>query len=252
MHWHYIQSKPMGWVILMKKIAGLRFVAPLAAAATLSLAIPGTSDASPITIDVSYSLSVINTPAAPVGNQPTIGNKLANPYAATFNSIPGSTSETSFFSLSPTGINAGCGTGCTTASEYIQATLTFKTTGGTVLGSMTETGFYQAKYGGPELSCSDSGAGNTDCFDWNGAGTTPTGQTTLTDPLSNGDTIAVTFYNAEDWTITPQISFGLSVTNGGGGGAATPLPAALPLFVGGLAMGWFALRRKPALPAQKA
>ena len=64
--------------------------------------------------------------------------------------------------------------------------------------------------------------------------------------FTNGDSLKITFYDAEDWAITPRISFQL--TDPG----TTPLPGALPLFVSGSGLlGLIGLRRKKQM-AKKA
>jgi hypothetical protein len=58
--------------------------------------------------------------------------------------------------------------------------------------------------------------------------------------LLNGNTFDVSFFDAQDWDITPGVSFD-----------PAPLPAALPLFAGGLGVLGFAgsWRRRRAAKA---
>jgi hypothetical protein len=157
-------------------------------------------------------------------------------------------SEMNLFIANPAG---SCGSGCvnSTASGTITVNFTF-TSGTTVIGSLKETGEYQAKYGGTALGCTNSPTGNTDCLNWadpNGTiDTAVNGSVLLTTTLSGfpNDTIDLTFFNANDWSMTPGIVLGVNDPSGGGG-QQTPLPAALPLFAGGLGLvGLIAWRRK--------
>ena len=62
--------------------------------------------------------------------------------------------------------------------------------------------------------------------------------------LSDGASFDVNFFDAQDWDITPGVSF----TNIDP--SPTPLPAALPLFAGGVGvMGLLVRRRKKQPPA---
>ena len=117
-------------------------------------------------------------------------------------------------------------------------TVTFSFTEPTgATGTLTETGTYSAKYSGSPLSCTGSTGTETDCIVWS-ASNNP-----IAVKFSNGDVLDVTLVNASDWTITPEISFEIS---------QTPLPATLPLFVGGLSvmglLGW-RTKRKAAVIA---
>jgi hypothetical protein len=150
--------------------------------------------------------------------------------------LNGALSEIKLLTANPAG---SCGTGCvsSTASGTITVTFTFDAPG--VTGSLTETGTYQADYNG-KLSCTNSSGSQTDCIDWAGAGNTPTGSVLKTALLSDGNTVDITFYNAQDWSITPEVVLGVNDPP-----APTPLPAALPLFAGGLGLiGLIARRRK--------
>jgi hypothetical protein len=114
-------------------------------------------------------------------------------------------------------------------------------------GSLTQYGTFQANYNGT-LNCSSS-TGKSDCIYWAGNGSSPTddgshynttgdqnNQSTIasvTDlvTLLNGNAFDVNFFDAQDWNITPGVSF---TDVPPGAPAPTPLPAALPLFAGGL------------------
>jgi hypothetical protein len=121
-------------------------------------------------------------------------------------------------------------------------TFSFKEAVSGATATLTETGTYQAKYSGSFLSCSGkSGTGQSDCIDW--------GTTTLasqTDDrlvtFTNGDVLDVTFYNAQDWSIAPKISFLERISSHD---TPIPLPGTLPLFASGLgALGLLGWRRK--------
>ena len=196
----------------------------LAAAASLVLTTAGAADATTVALDGSYTIAYTGSG----GNGPTISDKLSDPFALNL-TVGVQTANVNFITATPAGT---CGTGCTnsTASGTIKATFTFTSPTGAT-GNLIETGTYQAKYSGAALACTTSPAGQTDCIDWS----------TANDPLavtfSNGDVLYVTLYNAQDWAITPQISFKLV--------DPVPLPAALPLFASGLsAVGFIGLRRK--------
>src|SRR5262249_418433 len=144
----------------------------------------------------------------------------------TLNLTPGvATSATNFFTATP---SASCGTSSSCASpNYTQigtltASFSFTETVSHATASLTQSGTYEAKYQGSALACTSSPAGKTDCIFWtalpyNAATATVTDLVTFT----NGDVLKVTLYKAEDWAITPTISFQL---------LTTPLPGALPLF----------------------
>jgi len=96
------------------------------------------------------------------------------------------------------------------AEGTIKVVFNFSIAGG-YSGTLTEYGTYYAQYGGPELGCSDSGTGDTDCIVWTGASFTPTGSYAAYVNIVNSSNasypLKVTFNNAEDWTITSTINF---------------------------------------------
>jgi len=174
-----------------------------------------------------------------------------------------STGEHNFFTVDPNPSGSG------TILGTIQVQFTFKEymNGSTLVGwgSLTQDATFTANYNSNgTLGCSSS-TGPSDCLYWStAAGATLNLPSKLTSPdgstysstgegahqsttpsetdlvtLSNGASFDVNFFNAQDWDITPGVSF----TNIDA--SPTPLPAALPLFAGGLSViGLLGLRRK--------
>jgi hypothetical protein len=149
-------------------------------------------------------------------------------------------SEFSFITTSPAG---SCGSNCTNSTAIGTITVNFNVTDAAGhTATATQTGTYEAKYSGTYLGCSGkSGSGQSDCVDWTGSNGTSTGSVTDVLNFGDGTILDITLYNAEDWAITPKISFDLD---------PTPLPATLPLFAGGLGLvGFLTGRRKSAKQA---
>jgi len=220
------------------------------------------SHAQAITANMEYYYTV--TPSNVDGTAPTIGYTLPKASSGSPGSLnltplntplfyqypdttkPG-TGSTDFISVSPNpGSTSGpCGSTCVndTASATLTVQFTFTDASGNT-ATLTQYGDYSAKYSGTYLGCSGkTGSGQSDCIDWLTTSTDYHSSTSssVTDWVSFGDgtTLAVTFYNYQDWTLYPDISFNLDPTG------ATPLPAALPLFASGLgAMGLLGWRRK--------
>jgi hypothetical protein len=207
----------------------------LIAAAAVFLASAGAADAATITgyYTVTDSMTTGN-------NAPVIADDLGtytsgHQYiSTTLNALTVNTPSTAanLFTATPTGSSCGYNCASNTATGII--TVTFHVTDAlNHSGTATFTGDYDAKYSGTYLGCSGkSGSGQSDCIDW-----------TSTDPVyinfGDGTVLEITLGNAEDWSITPKVSFDLDPVT------ATPLPAALPLFVGGLGlMSLLGLRRK--------
>jgi hypothetical protein len=237
----------------LAKICLVAFSATFVAAA-------GTASAATVgTIDVTYVVSYAPTKDGSnhsEGNGPgmtgDIGTWTSGTHtgvvAEAFGASGGTKSDTNFLTLSP---NGSCGSYCVSYTAYgtISVAFTFFDEGTGVTKYWTETGAYAARYSGTRLSCASTNSpasGETDCIDWSGAGTSPTGSVSDTITLGS-DTLVVTLYNAEDWNLYPGIS--LQLTDG-----QTPLPAALPLFAGGLGvmggvLGWRNKKRKAAVAA---
>ncbi len=216
----------------------------LAAAAVVFLTSAGAASATTLLTVDGYTVdgTITVTTQSFTGNAPSIVNVLN-----ISNGLP--TGVQNFFTADPTG--SGSGT--------IKVVFSFTEKNGSTTvstGSLTQYGTFQASTSGP-IACSTS-TGESDCIYWAGNGSSPTAdgshyntsgeqnnQSTIasvTDlvTLLNGNTFDVNFFDAQDWDITPGVSF----TN-------SPLPAALPLFAGGLGVLGFAgsWRRKRAAKA---
>jgi hypothetical protein len=221
-------------------------------AGVMSLMSAGAANAStvdPILVDGTYKVSYYDT----TGSKPTISDDLSRSFKEDLNpGVP--TAEVDFFTASPAGssrIACGghkepqCDSTNDIATGTITVTFTFDELGGSkdetllATGSLTVTGTYEANYDGT-LTCSTSTGKETDCIDWSLGmkGTDVTDGVLYPVDLSNGNLLDVILYDAQDWDITPKISFDLDPK-------PTPLPASLPLFAGGAAVvGLVARRRK--------
>jgi hypothetical protein len=216
-----------------------------AATAVLLMSL-GAAPALAATVSIGGYYTVAYTPSQ--GNGPTFTDTPHSSYLGTFTgtetnstswnftSLP--TSEMDLFTANPNSCYSGSGRTCVTDDKTASGTITvtFHFTGSTA--TLTETGTYSAKYGGSALTgCTNSSSGDTDCIVWSGASDTPTGSA-IESINVNGDLLNFTFYNAQDWSITPKIEEA-------GGAQLTPLPAALPLFAGGIGLfGLLARRRR--------
>jgi hypothetical protein len=225
----------------------MKIQAVLTAVVSMVLMSAGAAYATTATVNGSYTV----TYTATHGNGPSsIPKDLATPFSENL-TVGTPTSPTNFFTVDP---NGSCGSGCVnnTASGTLSVVFSFSnlTVATGSIPSLTEAATYEAKYGGSELGCSNSGTGDTDCVLWGSTTSGYTGTTSITDVIdfTNGDVLDITLYNAQDWDITPQISFDLI-----DGPTATPLPPALALFSGGLGMmgmlGWRRKRKAAAIAA---
>ena len=240
----------------------------LLAAAAVLLMSAGAAYATTYTIDESYTVTactgtVCVTPPAvtlftSTNNAPTFSSGLGKNIQ-----LP-TTGEQTFFTVDPAG---SAGNSSKQVLGTVQVDFTFTEYLGSQVvatGSLVQDGTFQANYNGT-LTCSSS-TGQSDCLYWNpngvnlspGDGSTYSGtgdsdhQSTtpsVTDlvTLSNGASFDVSFFDAQDWNITPGVSFtNIDPT-------PTPLPAALPLFTAGLSMmGLLGWRRKRKAAARAA
>ncbi len=231
----------------------------LAAAAAVLLASAGASYATTlttgnddkITVTVcSTSTSCTSTSTPFTGNPPSINSVLT--ISSSGETISSSPVVQNLFTVDPA---SSSGETNNMVSGTIQVVFSFQNKSFqnghevvTTRGSLTQYGTFLANYNTTGLGCSSS-TGQSDCIYW---GSTPapltdyktTGEqnnvSTVANvvdlvTLSNGLSFDVNFYDAQDWNLTPGVSF----TD------PTPLPATLPLFAGGLSvMGLLGWRRK--------
>jgi hypothetical protein len=228
----------------------------LLAAAVVFLASAGAASATTLLTVDGYTVdgTITVTTQSFTGNAPSVNNSVLN----ISNGLP--TGVQNFFTADPAGSSPG-----NTSSGTIKVVFSFTEMNGSKVvstGSLTQDGTFKANYNGT-LGCSTS-TGKSDCIYWAGNGSSPTAdgshyntsgdqdnQSTIasvTDlvTLLNGTTFDVNFFDAQDWNITPEVSF-TSLDPA----TATPLPAALPLFAGGLGVLGFAgsWRRRRAAKA---
>lgn len=226
---------------------GLLAVAVSSVSSLIALA---PASAATVAVQGTYTVSYKSAHGySPTFSEPNVADGYAdvgtfnnNAGAFTLNLNPGTSSPTyDFFTINPH--NNSCGNDCPysngghIASGTVTVTFAFTEPSGAT-GTLTETGLYQAKYGGAPLSCTSSPAGDTDCINWSDTN----------DPIdvtfSNGDKLQITLNDAQDWDITPTLSF-LLTTSSSNPPPTTPLPGALPLFASGSAvLGLLGWRRK--------
>jgi hypothetical protein len=217
-------------------------------AAIISTLLMGTglAGASTVTVDGNYTISYVPD----IGNGPKITDDLKGSFSKGLKLGGPASSESSFFTTSPAGSSGLCGgrgqSKCNSSNDTVSGLLDVTFTFPGVTGSFLETAEYQADYDG-QLSCSSSKGKQTDCIDWTGAinGALTFGVTFSSGALK-GDLLDVTLYDAQDWAITPKISFELFPPSTHGGGGVTPIPSSLPLFAAGLGLITLFSRRRRA------
>lgn len=222
----------------------IRNTVPAVVGAVLALG-ASSAFATPVKLTGSYTVSEQYTSSH---GGPSITKNLADPFSVMLtNGVK--TSPMNFFTTGPAGSCSGGGCSGYRGTETDKLTVTFSNLGISGIGdiaSLTETGIFTAKYSGSELSCAvgDSRSptsGDTDCFIWSGAADKYNASTMLTETLGHGYDLDITFYNAADWNITPQIGFELVKC------PTVPEPATFALFAAGLAaLGWTLSRRRKA------
>jgi hypothetical protein len=229
-------------VSVIRELIMLKTQKLLAVLATVLLASAGAANAGTVTETFTGTSMVTYTPIdGGTAAKPTITDYFSSISETLTLNTP--TSQTNFLAIGPAGsCNSTClgytGSGSGTAEGTVNVTFNFTAPTGDG-GELTAAGTYSADYNG-HLSCATGSTSPSDCIQW-----------TSIDPMQitftslPGYALDITLYNAEDWTIYPKISFELVNYNGTGG--ATPLPATLPLFVGGLGLmgfiGWGRKRR---------
>jgi hypothetical protein len=200
----------------------------LAAIAVVFLTTAGAASAT--TVDGQYSVSYSGN----TSTKPMISDDLSSSF-----SFVNTQAKTNFITVAPCNGCASYGSTVTGTLTVTFSNFTFNGVAATIesITPTSVTGTYEAKYGGSALSCTTSGPGNTDCVNW-GTNSNSNGSTQYVIDFTDNAVLDVTLYNANDWNITPEISFDLATAPGAP--APTPLPAGLPLFAGGLGVLGFA------------
>jgi|ERR1700733_12856748 len=139
--------------------------------------------------------------------------------------------RTGFITINP----GGCYSGCDPHTYDFSVTFSNLKVNGMSVAGFTEDGVYTANY-----------STVTDSVVWDGAGTGSFGNDQNGDPalglvVAIGDGADINLIDGADWDVQTYID--------ATGAPATPLPAALPLFAGGLGFLGFLGRRRSRLDA---
>ncbi|HTV90921.1 MAG TPA: PEP-CTERM sorting domain-containing protein [Stellaceae bacterium] len=185
------------------------------------------ASSSSLSVSMSYTVTPLTPTSTGGAPTPTVTKDLASP---TSFSTSSPLSTTGLVTVSP-GSCSGCNSS-STISETVDVDFSF-IDGNNATGSLNTDFVFTDKWGGSELSCSNSGTGDTDCIVWAGSsGGSVLGQGSVTDDidLTDGAVVALTLDNAQDWTITSDISATMTYT----APPTVPEPASMVLFASGL------------------
>jgi PEP-CTERM motif len=206
----------------------------LIAAAALLVSVTGAYATSPVVVEGGFSLtysatngastdmSFSSTPgdgavAGPDLSSGMSGQSFTSTSTAFTESLTVGTPVTvNFFTAVPSGSCTGCG-GSNTATGTITAAFTFVDPSGAT-GNLSDTATYSANYSGT-LACAGS-ANPSDCVVWSSS------NDPITVNFTDGAVMTVQLNNAEDWAITPTMTFTMTK----GPSTAAPEPASLALF----------------------
>jgi hypothetical protein len=213
----------------------------LPAAAVVFLTSAGAASATTLQVQGNYSVS--NSASYSYAPGFTQGGASGSVEGMTYTSLSSpfteslalgtTTPATPFFIVNPASCNGRCNQ---TVTGTVNVDFTFTSPSGTTVSPIVATATYTADY-----------ANLTDSIVWtSGTEVNSTTQKMVVD-FTDGAVLDVLLIDASDWSILPKIEFDLTADPA----TATPLPAALPLFAGGLGVLGFAgsWRRRRAAKA---